>query len=223
MFRRTLPFLIPAMGLLYIFLIPDDPEPIKLLFKLIPMVLILCYACLHAPAGELRSHKRLLLGLLFCMIGDATLRWFVIGLSAFLIGHLFYLSYFLRQRRMTRAKLIVMLPMLVYAVYIAARLVQGLLDSNDGYLIAPVLFYVAAIFTMSVSALANGNRFAIAGSLLFLASDSILSWNMFVSDVRFSGPLIMLTYYAAQWLIASSIKTPLAKPQASERQNPSFG
>ncbi|WP_307266083.1 lysoplasmalogenase family protein [Peribacillus sp. V2I11] len=38
-----------------------------------------------------------------------------------------------------------------------------------------------------------------------MISDSILSWNKFIDDVAFSGPLIMLTYYAAQFCIANSI------------------
>ncbi|MBP1972191.1 lysoplasmalogenase [Cohnella thailandensis] len=223
MIRRALPVLIPATGLLYIFAIPSDPEPVKLLFKLIPMALIIGYACLLAPARERRERKLLLLGLFFCMIGDGTLRWFTVGLSAFLIGHLFYIGCFLHRRRITRAKLLALAPLLAYAVYIASRLVRALLDSDEKDLIAPVLLYVAAIFFMSVAAIMNGNRYAIAGSLLFLASDSILSWNMFVSEVRYSGPLIMLTYYAAQWLITSSLLAPRERrPAAAEPRSSSF-
>lgn len=49
----------------------------------------------------------------------------------------------------------------------------------------------------------TGNAAAIIGGVLFVISDSILSWNKF--NVAFSGPLIMLTYYAAQFCIANSI------------------
>ncbi len=35
-----------VMGLLYIFLIPSDPTVVKLIFKVIPIALIIYYACL---------------------------------------------------------------------------------------------------------------------------------------------------------------------------------
>ncbi|MEI0736025.1 lysoplasmalogenase family protein [Paenibacillus sp. JTLBN-2024] len=44
------------------------------------------------------------------------------------------------------------------------------------------------------------------GALLFIASDSFLSWNMFVSDIAYSDVLIMGTYYVAQFLLAGSIR-----------------
>ncbi|MNH46089.1 YhhN-like protein [compost metagenome] len=45
------------------------------------------------------------------------------------------------------------------------------------------------------------------GAILFTISDSVLSWNMFVSDITHSGIYIMTTYYSAQFCIAYSLKT----------------
>lgn len=92
-----LPLLILMMSLLYIFFIPEDPFGVKLLFKLIPMGLIILYAYLQFPADRRPSHWLLLAGLLFCMLGDGLLPiWFVFGLGTFLVGHLFYLAAFSR-------------------------------------------------------------------------------------------------------------------------------
>ncbi|MFP3472641.1 lysoplasmalogenase family protein, partial [Micrococcus sp. SIMBA_144] len=54
-------------------------------------------------------------------------------------------------------------------------------------------------------AIMTGNKWAISGSLLFVLSDSILSWNMFVAAIPYSDVLIMSTYYSAQFLIAGSL------------------
>ncbi|MDQ6597861.1 lysoplasmalogenase family protein [Bacillus salipaludis] len=50
------------------------------------------------------------------------------------------------------------------------------------------------------------NIWAIIGSILFVLSDSILSWNLFVSEIPYSDILIMTTYYTAQFLIAHSLR-----------------
>ena len=204
-----LPLAILLSAALYIFLIPSDPEAVKLLFKLIPMALILLYAYMGVAERQPqeRSHRIVLCGLFFCMIGDGTLRWFVVGLSAFLIGHLFYLSAFFRHRRMTPVRTAALVPIALYAGFFGWKLVHALQQDGDTGLIAPVLLYVTVIGTMAWSAILSGNRFAIVGSLLFLASDSVLSWNLFVGDVPHSGVWIMTTYYAAQFLIASSVRT----------------
>lgn len=69
----------------------------------------------------------------------------------------------------------------------------------------PVIAYIAVISTMLWTAIMTRNRYAMVGSLLFVISDSILSWNMFVAEIRYSNVWIMTTYYAAQFLIATSI------------------
>ncbi|REE68120.1 putative membrane protein YhhN [Paenibacillus taihuensis] len=206
MFRKLLPYAIALMSALYIFVIPAEPEGLKLVFKLIPMALILTYAWLLAPTSRQSKHWLLLLGLFFSMCGDGLMKWFVAGLSAFLIGHLFYIASFTRELRFSWPRAATLLPIALYAGYMGYRLVNALQDSGDNGLLAPVLVYITVISLMAWTAILTGNRFAIIGSLLFLASDSILSWNMFVSDISYSGVWIMTTYYVAQFFIASSIR-----------------
>lgn len=205
--RFGLPVLILAMSLLYIFIIPADPLAIKLLFKLIPMGLILVYAYFQIPRERKPGHGLLLTGLFFCMLGDGLLIWFVVGLSAFLIGHLFYLSAFFRSWNFSKIRCATLIPIALYGIYMGTTLVRALIQDGHNQLLIPVIFYILVISLMAWSAIMTGNKWAIAGSLLFAISDSILSWNMFVSDVPFSGVLIMTTYYAAQFLIASSLRT----------------
>ena len=209
-----LPLFILFMGALYIFAIPSEPQAVKILFKLIPMWLMLIYAYqgIISRQQKERSHWIVLTGLFFCMLGDGLLHWFVIGLSAFLIGHVCYLNAFLRHWRYSRLRAATIVPIALYAGYFAWQLADALRQDDKVGLIAPVLLYIAVIATMAWSAIMSGNRYAIAGSLLFLASDTILSWNMFVDDVAHSGIWIMTTYYAAQFLIATGIRSLRTRP-----------
>lgn len=205
--KYGLPVLIGLMGLLYIFFIPAKPEAVKILFKLIPMWLIIAYAYLQFPASRQRVHWIMLGGLFFCMLGDGLLRWFVVGLFAFLIGHLFYMTAFFGKWSFSKLRFAALLPILLYAVYMSTQLIGSLQQDGKPQLIVPVLLYVIVISLMTWSAIMTGNKWAIVGSILFTISDSILSWNMFVSKVAYAGPLIMITYYTAQFCMASSLRT----------------
>jgi Predicted membrane protein len=200
-----LPWLILLMSVLYIFIIPADPHAVKLLFKIIPMLLIITYTFLHIPQNSKRLHWATFIGLIFCMCGDGLLDWFVVGLSAFLIGHLCYMTGFFSEWRFSAWRLASIVPIAVYAAYMGTQLVQALQDDDKGGLIIPVIAYITVIAVMTWSAIMTGRLWATIGSLLFLASDSILSWNLFVSDITYSGILIMSTYYAAQYCISRNV------------------
>ena len=205
-FKKTgLPLLILMMSILYIFVIPSEPMPVNLLFKLIPMWLIIGYAYLRFPSVKTKTHWLMLAGLFFCMLGDGLLIWFVVGLSAFLIGHLFYMSAFFTRWQFSPLRLASILPIAIYSFIMGRELVTALQNDGNNGLVIPVIAYIIVISLMLWSAVMTANKSAMAGSLLFVISDSILSWNMFVSDIAYSNVLIMTTYYAAQFLIARSI------------------
>ncbi len=201
-----LPLLILLMGILYIFFIPESPFAVKILFKLIPMMLIIAYAYLQFSSKKLMTPWIIVVGLFFCMLGDGLLHWFVVGLSAFLMGHLFYLSGFLSRWNFSKMRFVMIIPIAVYAFMMGREIISALQRDGEVTLVIPVLIYLIVISMMAWTAIMTGNKWAIIGSLLFVVSDSILSWNMFVSDIAFSGQLIMITYYTAQFLIARSIR-----------------
>lgn len=205
--KYGLPLLILLMSILYIFFIPAEPMEVKLLFKLIPMWLMIGYACLQLPSRKTRTHYLILAGLFFCMLGDGLLIWFVIGLTAFLIGHLFYMTGFFSQWRFSVIRFITIVPIGAYSFFMGKELITALELSGKDTLIIPVLAYITVISFMLWSAIMTANPWAITGSVLFVISDSILSWNMFISDVPNSGVLIMSTYYSAQFLIARSLSS----------------
>lgn len=208
-----LPVSILLTGILYIFFIPENPFIIKLIFKMIPMALIIMYALKQSPKQKTATHWLILTGLLLSSIGDATLHWFIIGLSAFLIGHLFYIAGFFHQFKFSLLRLLILIPLATYGVFFGMSMKNNLVQTGNDSLVLPVLFYIIAILMMAFLAFMTANNWVIVGSLLFIISDSILAWNKFVEPVPFSSPLIMITYYSAQFFIAHSLKTIERKKQ----------
>ena len=49
-----------------------------------------------------------------------------------------------------------------------------------------------------------GSALALAGALLFVASDSALALNRFKGEFKGAQAVVLGTYFAAQWLIALS-------------------
>lgn len=203
--KKYLPLSILFFGIIYIFLIPSEPISLKILFKLIPMLLIIYYAFSQKPYLSSKYRTLIITGLTFCMIGDGTLIWFVVGLSAFLIGHLFYTAGFIVNWNYSHIRMVSLIPIGVYAFFMCTNLVHALGDNGQDNLTMPVIAYTVAISTMVFTAIMTGNKWAIAGSVLFIISDSILSWDLFVESIQYSNELIMITYYCAQFLIAKSL------------------
>lgn len=203
--KKFLPLLILAFSILYIFFIPSEPIGLKILFKLIPMLLILYFAFSLKPVQSPKYRMLVLIGLFFCMVGDGTLIWFVVGLSAFLIGHLFYTAGFISSWNYSHKRMLSIIPIAIYAFLMCSNITAALIDKGDRGLILPVIAYTIAISTMVFTAIMTGNKWAIIGSVLFIISDSILSWDLFVQTVSYSHQLIMITYYSAKFLIARSI------------------
>ena len=66
-----------------------------------------------------------------------------------------------------------------------------------------VTCYAVIILTMLFSALMTRDWIIGLGAALFVTSDLILAWSMFVGALRGDGCLIMIFYYAAQAIIAA--------------------
>lgn len=171
------------------------------------MVFILIYAYYRQNTYYTIIHERLILaGLFVCMLGDAFIIFsFIFGLVAFLIGHLFYIGAFLKQWKFSKLRVLSALPIIAYGTFFGNKIITALSLDGENALIIPVVIYMIVLSTMGWTAFMTGNKWAIIGSILFIASDTILSWDLFVSEVTYSTALIMSTYYCAQFLIAKSL------------------
>jgi uncharacterized membrane protein YhhN len=141
----------------------------------------------------------MLAGILLSWVGDVTLSNLTVGLSFFLLAHLFYIAVFLTafDRRMSRWGLL--------AVPWFVALLWGLENDLGGYFV-PVVLYGLVLGFMAVAA-TRGTLLTVLGGVLFVASDSLLAFRMFTEALQdpVSDLIIMLLYLAAQALLALGV------------------
>lgn len=174
------------------------------------IILIAFYADFIRENGSKGLEKPLILAaLVFSVAGDAWLMlsgFFIHGLVSFLIAHLFYIALFKQGVAWFPSK-----PVLGASLAYGAAMYAYLLPHLGAGLQIPVAVYVFFIALMGAQAIGRAialqtpsARWVAAGSLLFMASDSLLAINKFVSPIPLSPLWILGTYFAAQLLIAKN-------------------
>ena len=160
--------------------------------------------------------KTLLLGLaiLLSWLGDVALLYqsnqlyFMIGLGLFLFAQITYVVVLKKSTfEDIRFDVLKILPFALFALVLFAILIP-----QAGDLAIPIFVYGLVISVMAGTArLRDGlttresYRMALYGSLLFLASDSVLAINKFYMEISIPGLWIMSTYAAAQLLLVQGI------------------
>lgn len=178
------------------------------IFKPLTMIFIWLIALLGQATSPFYK-MMILAGLVSSMVGDVLLilpsDQFVAGLGAFLVAHLFYLMAFVSEIRTPLWWPFI--PLIAYGMGIYAVLAPSL-----GKLKWPLLFYITVILMMIWSAWGRGIQveqtgalLAFVGAVLFVISDSILALARFRKEFKLACVLILVTYFAAQCLIASSV------------------
>lgn len=155
------------------------PFVVGTIFKMSGIVL------LGVIALRARSHL-LAAGLFFGALGDGLLAWspetFLYGAFAFLIGHLFYITLFLRSGMGVAAALKQPARLLGALALIAAAIgMTSLLVPSDHALFAPLSVYTGVLTLMALASLTlpAARWLAIAGAVLFFISDAFVAASMF--------------------------------------------
>ncbi len=138
----------------------------------------------------LLARSRLLAsGLLFGALGDALLAWspdtFLFGAAAFLIGHLFYITLFVRAGLGIGATLKQPARLIGgVALIVSAFVMTALLVPRDNAMFAPLSVYTGVLTLMALTSftLPSTRRLVMAGAVLFFISDGFVAWNMFHHD-----------------------------------------
>ena len=169
-----------------------------------------------------KQGKWLLFALLFSFFGDVFLLfegevWFLLGLSAFLIAHLFYTFLFFKISRPIKLKILHAVIISFYSLFLSF-LIYIIWDSLEKLLI-PVIIYGFTITIMAVlagfSTINTGKIGFLFGSLFFVFSDSIIAVSkfLFVENIGYNFPFfIMLTYIVAQFLLVNTISNYIKSP-----------
>ncbi len=160
------------------------------------------------PVSE-RYRWLVVMGLVSSMAGDVLLlsdERFVPGLTSFLVAHLFYVAAFAPDGGL------VWWPLLLLGG--AALLLLRVLWPHLGGLRGPVLGYVSVITVMAWQAVVRhtapstpqpSGLLAAVGAVVFMSSDGTLSFDRFARRFAGAHAVVMVTYYVAQLLIASSV------------------
>lgn len=208
-----LPWLAAASGVLAVAGNLLALDALVFVFKPATTLLLIAWAW---PRGTDTPAMRrwILVGLVCSLAGDVFLMWpqgFLPGLVSFLLAHLAYIVAFTRCVRLAARPL----PFVAYAA-VAAAILSQLWPGVPEALRLPVLAYVACLAAMAAQAgvlwliSRGGAREALArnaalGGLLFMTSDALLAFNKFHAPVPLSALWILLTYWVAQGLIATSL------------------
>ena len=154
----------------------------------------------------------LVIGLAFGWLGDVLLmkkELFILGLLAFLAGHIFYIITFARDIRLSGASwllLLVILPYVFVILFVKKNLLPFLWDRK---MVPGIVIYMLVIIAMSVCAFLRFSTkgtlpafITFSGSVLFVVSDLVLAFHNFKRNrgTR-EAAFIMITYIPAQFLI----------------------
>jgi uncharacterized membrane protein YhhN len=200
----------------YLLITAFNQEEIARVLKpfLLPLLLIAVYF-----TESFGTKKILVTALTFSWIGDIILLfadkgeiYFILGLVAFLVSHVFYIVLFSKQRisKTISNKLSFGAGIGLILLYFFGMITT--LGPKLGPLTIPVVVYAVVISTMLFFALKGSYQWksipyhsVLIGAVFFISSDSILAFNKFYHPIPYASFLIMITYLAAQYGIVWGI------------------
>lgn len=175
-----------------------------------PLTTILVIWVAIAADGPDTATILAVIGLLFCLGGDIALLdvvdRFIVGLVLFLIGHVVFVAMFVVLHLPHPAWGAVAAAVLVAHAAITGRRIVAGASAKEPALQIPVIAYLVVIMSMAVVAAMTGRWWAIAGSVAFVVSDSVLGWRAFVGEKRWMSLTVMVTYHAALVGLALSLR-----------------
>jgi uncharacterized membrane protein YhhN len=183
-------------------------QPVEYVFKPLTLGLLIAAALALRP-DDPGVRAWFVAALVLALAGDVFLMLprdlFLPGLGAFLLAHVAYVVGFAVAGLSLAGAAVGLVVVAAVCATVGPRLVAGVRAREPG-LGAPVVAYMGVISTMVVCALGAGGPLAIAGALLFYASDALIGWGRFVSERGVAGDLgIIVTYHVGQILLVLSL------------------
>ena len=179
--------------------------------------LILWFATI-LPAVPAAAGTWFLLGMGLFLAGDIFLMLppihFIKGLLAFLLGHIALIVAFNLPQPIFHPLSFVFIAVIgASAIFLVSRINQGLRAQKQGELIAPVIAYGLILGLTFFSTLSTFLRvdwpplaaiLAAIGGGLFVLSDSMLAWNLYVKPIPNGRLLTTIAYHLSQFFMATS-------------------
>jgi uncharacterized membrane protein YhhN len=203
-------------SIFYLAMIALNQEEIARYLKPFLLPLLVVAVCL---SEKFKTKTLLLTALTFSWIGDVILLfadkgeiYFILGLVAFLVSHVFYIVLFSKQSisKTINNKISFGAGTGLILLYFFGMI--NTLGPKLGSLTIPVVIYAVVISTMLFYALKGSFQWntipyqsVLIGAIFFISSDSILALNKFDQAIPYASFLIMITYLAAQFCIVWGI------------------
>jgi uncharacterized membrane protein YhhN len=167
-----------------------------------------------AQTKMVRSHFKtwIVFALFFSWIGDIFLMFeeqrpvfFLYGLICFLVAQVFYIIFFhnIRMKESIRGNALFLLLVVIYY-----GILISVLSPYLGNMKLPVRIYGVVLSFMLMLAMhtilgknKKSGLWMLIGAVLFVASDSLLAFNKFLSPFNYAEMIIMLTYGLSQLFI----------------------
>ena len=159
-------------------------------------------------------HHYLLVGLIFCLIGDVCLalpqeKAFTVGLVSFLVGHILYIFSF-----SSLTQIYYWISAWLFIIFCLSALIFFWLRPHLNSMLIPVSLYILVITVMASGAWAvfwkssfqiSGRVFILLGSLCFYFSDVFVARDKFIKEEYRNRLLGLPLYYIGQFLLAFSV------------------
>lgn len=214
--KRLFVIIFIGFSMLYLGIISIGREDIAWFLK--PLLLpILLYGV--AVSNNFPTKNLLLTALAFSWLGDIILMfsekgalYFIIGLVAFLVSHIFYIVVFTKQKSKAKVTANIFFWLSGVLVLLYLKNMLTLLYPILGDLKIPVTIYAATISLMLIVACRgffswndHARYLILFGAVCFVVSDSLLAINKFYSPLPDASFWIMITYLTAQFCISAGI------------------
>ena len=185
---------------------------IRTALKTLSIAALVPLPLLSLSAGPAVALIALALALAFGSAGDYFLalkgdaKNFKRGVAAFLVGHIFYLIVMVpRLGSPSLTQIILMIVLATFAIGTCLLIAPKLGEYKK-----PIWAYMGVISLMALAALAMPTLATGIGAMLFVFSDAVIVVNQFARPVPYRGPIVWITYYAGQVMIAASLLALLA-------------
>jgi uncharacterized membrane protein YhhN len=178
-------------------------QGMRYVFKPLTLVLLTA-AALALDPDDPTVRTWFVVALVMSLAGDVFLMLpgdlFVPGLGSFLLAHVAYIVGLILSGLEPVGVLVGLAVVAVAFALVGARIVAGVRRSEPA-LGPPVLAYMGVISAMLVCAIGTGAPLAIAGAVLFYASDALIGWGRFVEARPWGDLAVMVTYHLGQVLL----------------------
>ncbi len=140
-------------------------------------------------------------------LSSAERTWFMAGLGSFLVGHVAYSIAFAKDLRLTAARGVLIVAVLLGMALLVAATCFRVVRQGEAGLALPIIVYVSIMSVMMTIAVLHRSStwFIAAGAVIFVISDAHIAINYMLLEHSRLGLAISgyATYYAAQYFLVA--------------------